>query len=40
MHTYEVIPIELSVYVQNLQKIVQVAQKIMLENLIILNVYL
>jgi hypothetical protein len=35
----EVIPIELFIDMKNLQKIVEVGHKIMLENLVPLNVY-
>jgi hypothetical protein len=38
-HIYEVIPIELFFDMKNLQKFVEVAHKIMLENLAPFNVY-
>jgi hypothetical protein len=40
LQIYEVIPTELFVDMKNLQKIVKVAHKTLLENLTLLNVYL
>ncbi len=40
LQIYEVIPIEVFVDIKNLQKIVMVAHKTMLEILVLLNVYL
>jgi hypothetical protein len=40
LQVYEVIPIEVFVDMKNLKNIVEIAHRTMLENLVLLNVYL